>query len=126
MPSFQQMVEAARPHVREVSAAEAKELVDGDPEAIILDVREDHEWADGHVPGALHVPLGQIDFQGDPAGPRPNEDLTGRVDKLVITQCHTGQRSILAADLLQKLGYHNVVSMKGGIAGWARLGLPLE
>ncbi len=126
MPSFQQMVEAARPNVREISAAAAKDMVDAEPDALILDVREDHEWASGHIPGAVHVPLGQLDFQADPAGPRPNTELTERTDKLIVAQCHTGQRSILAADLLQKLGYHNVVSMKGGIAGWARLGLPLD
>jgi rhodanese-related sulfurtransferase len=126
MPSFSQMVEAARPNVREISAAEAKELVEAQPDALILDVREDHEWADGHIPGAVHVPLGQLDFQADPGGPRPNTELTQRADKPIVTQCHTGQRSILAADVLQKMGYKNVASMKAGIAGWARQGYPIE
>ncbi len=126
MPSFSQMVEAARPNVREISAAEAKQMVEEQPDALILDVREDHEWASGHIPGAVHVPLGQLDFQADPEGPRPNTELTTRSDKLIVAQCHTGQRSILAADLLQKMGYRNVVSMKAGIAGWARQGYPID
>lgn len=126
MPSFSQMVEAARPNVREITPAEAKGMVEAQPDALILDVREDHEWAAGHIPGAVHVPLGQLDFQADPAGPRPNTELTSRTDKPIITQCHTGQRSILAADALQKMGYRNVVSMKAGIAGWARQGYPID
>jgi rhodanese-related sulfurtransferase len=126
MPSFSDMVEAARPNVREVSAAEAKEMVEGDPDAIILDVRESHEWDMGHIPGAVLVPLGQLDLVADPSGPRPNPDLTGRTDKLIVAQCGTGKRSILAADLLQKLGYRKVVSMKAGFVGWARQGYPID
>src|SRR6266568_3551241 len=114
MPTFREMVEAARPHVREVSALEARDLVEARPDALVLDVREDYEWVSGHLPEAIHVPLGQLDFQADPAGPRPNEELTTRTDQLVVAYCATGQRSILAADLLQNLGYKDVVSLKGG------------
>lgn len=125
-PSFEQMVAAARPSVREVSAAQAWDLVNADPTAVVLDVREDYEWDAGRIPGAIHVPLGQLDFQADPSSPRPREDLTASTDRLVITQCATGKRSILAADHLQKLGYRNVVSMKGGIIAWAREGYATE
>src|SRR6266481_4906729 len=106
MPSFSEMVEAARPNVREVSAAEAKEMVEADPDVL--------------------VPLGQLDLVADPSGPRPNPDLTERTTKLIVTQCATGKRSILAADLLQKLGYGNVVSMKAGFVGWTRQGYPID
>ena len=126
MPSFQEMVEAARPHVREVSALEAKQIAEAREDAVVLDVREDHEWAMGHLPGAILVPLGQLDFQADPAGPRPNADLIAATERPVVAYCATGKRSILAADLLQKLGYRDVVSMRGGIMGWAREGLPID
>ncbi|HWD72811.1 MAG TPA: rhodanese-like domain-containing protein [Actinomycetota bacterium] len=126
MPSFSEMVEAARPNVREVSAAEAKEMVEADPDALVLDVREPHEWDTGHIPGAVLVPLGQLDLLADPSGPRPNPDLTERTAKLIVTHCATGKRSILAADLLQKLGYRKVVSMKAGFVGWAREGYPID
>jgi rhodanese-related sulfurtransferase len=126
MPSFQEMVEAARANVREVSATEAKAMVEADPDAIVLDVREPHEWDEGHIPGAVLVPLGQLDLVADPSGPRPNADLTERTSKLIVAQCATGKRSILAADLLQRLGYENVVSMKAGIMGWAREGYPID
>jgi rhodanese-related sulfurtransferase len=126
MPSFSEMVEAARPNVREVSAVEAKEMVEADPDALVLDVREPHEWDEGHIPGAILVPLGQLDLVADPSGPRPNPDLTERTAKLIVAHCATGKRSILAADLLQKLGYANVVSMKAGFVGWARQGYPID
>ena len=126
MPSFSEMVEAARPNVREVSAAEAKEMVEADADALVLDVREPHEWDMGHIPNAVLVPLGQLDLVADPSGPRPNPDLTERTAKLIVTHCATGKRSILAADLLQKLGYSNVVSMKAGFVGWAREGYPID
>jgi rhodanese-related sulfurtransferase len=126
MASFSEMVEAARPNVREVSAAEAKEMVEADPDALVLDVREPHEWDTGHIPGAVLVPLGQLDLLADPSGPRPDPDLTERTAKLIVTHCATGKRSILAADLLQKLGYRNVVSMKAGFVGWAREGYPID
>ena len=123
---FEQMLEEARRNVREVTPAEAKEMLDADAEALVLDVREGHEWDLGHIPGAVLVPLGQLELQADPAGPRPNTELTGRTDKLIVAQCATGKRSILAADLLQKLGYRNVVSMRSGFVGWARQGLPID
>src|SRR2546425_5907991 len=70
MPSFSEMVEAARPNVREVSAAEAKEMVEADPDALVLDVREPHEWDMGHIPGAGLLPLGHLDLVAAPSGPR--------------------------------------------------------
>src|SRR5260370_13887459 len=126
MPSFSEMVEAARPNVREVSAAEAKEMVEADADALVLDVREPHEWDMGHIPNAVLVPLGQLDLVADPSGPRPNPDLTERTGKLIVTHFATRKRSILAADLLQKLGYSNVASIKAGFVGWAREGYPID
>lgn len=123
---FERMVEEAKKNVREVSPAEAKEMVDNDPDALILDVRESHEWDLGHIPGAVLIPMGQLEFQADTSGPRPNADLTGRTEKLIVTQCATGKRSLIAADVLQKMGYKNVVSMRGGYTFWAREGLPTE
>ena len=126
MPTFREMVEAARPHVREVSAIEAKQIAEAHEDVVLLDVREDHEWAMGHLPGAILVPLRQLDLQADSGGPRPNADLTAATERPVVAYCATGARSILAADLLQKLGYRDVVSMRGGIMGWAREGLPID
>ena len=123
---FERMVEEARRNVREVSAAEAKEMLDGDASAVIVDVRELNEWDLGHIPGAIHVPLGQLGPRADSSSPNADPGLTGRAGTLVVTHCATGKRSILAADLLQKLGYRNVVSIRGGFVSWAREGLPID
>jgi rhodanese-related sulfurtransferase len=120
------MIEEARRNVREVSAAEAKDLIDAEPDALVLDVRELNEWDLGHIPGAVLVPLGQITARADPSSPDAEQDLVAHKDSLVIAQCATGKRSLVAADVLKKMGYGNVVSMKGGIMSWAREGLPID
>lgn len=126
MPSLEDMVQEARPRVREVSADEAKAMVDAEPGALIVDVREPHEWDMGHIPGAILAPLGMVRGMADAASPMAVPELTAAAGALVVTQCATGKRSIVAADILQKLGFTNVVSMRGGFFGWARLGLPID
>jgi rhodanese-related sulfurtransferase len=123
---FEQMVEQARRNVREVSPAEAREMLNAEAGGVIVDVREVNEWDLGHIPGAVNVPLGQLGSRADASSPNADSELTGRADALIVTQCATGKRSILAADLLQKLGYRNVVSMRGGFVSWARQGLPID
>jgi rhodanese-related sulfurtransferase len=125
-PTFEELVEEARPRVKEVSPTEAKDLVDGTPGAIIVDVREPHEWEMGHIAGAILVPLGQLPEVADPASPRADPRLTENSGVAIVAQCATGKRSILAADILQKLGYRNVSSMTGGFFFWARQGYPIE
>jgi hydroxyacylglutathione hydrolase len=82
----------------------------------VVDVRGATEWAGGHVPGALHIPLGQLpDRAGEiPAG-RP-----------VVVQCQSGGRSSIAASVLERLGVPHVVNLTGGITAWAAAGLPIE
>ncbi|HEU5003924.1 MAG TPA: rhodanese-like domain-containing protein [Actinomycetota bacterium] len=126
MPSLDDMVHEARSRVREVSADEAKAMVDSEPGALIVDVREPHEFDMGHIPGAILAPLGRVRDLGDARSPMALAELTAATGNLVVTQCATGKRSIVAADILQKLGYANVVSMRGGFFGWARLGLPID
>lgn len=84
--------------------------------AQIVDVREPDEWADGHIPGILHIPLG---------------DLAGRLDELdqatpVIAVCHSGKRSLVAADILIKRGFADAMSMAGGMIAWSEAGEPVE
>jgi rhodanese-related sulfurtransferase len=123
---FQRRVEEARKRVREVSPEEAKEALDQDETAILVDVREPHEWARGHVPGVLHVPLGRLQSQADPGSSAANPALTSGQETLVIAYCARGERSLIAADTLRQLGYRNAVSMRGGFVDWARRGYPVE
>ena len=85
-------------------------------DATIVDVRSANEWAHGHIPGALHIPLGYLT---DRAGEIPSS-------KPVVVQCQSGSRSSIAASVLERLGVSNVRNLTGGITAWAAAGLPIE
>jgi len=86
--------------------------------ALLLDVREPHEWDAGHVPGAMHVPLGRLEAYIGFAAPD-----TARP---VMVYCATGVRSLAGARTLQLLGYQDVASVAGGLELWRAQGLPVE
>jgi rhodanese-related sulfurtransferase len=122
----QQMLAEARRNVREVSGQDAKESHERDDVDIFLDVREPSEWTAGHIPGAVHVPLGMLHFRGDPASPMADPNLTADPKAKIVVYCESGVRSLLGADMLKKMGYTEVVSMAKGISGWGRHGYPIE
>jgi molybdopterin/thiamine biosynthesis adenylyltransferase/rhodanese-related sulfurtransferase len=83
---------------------------------VLVDVREKHEWSEGHIPGALHVPRGYLELQIEEAVP----DKT----KTVVLYCAGGVRSLMAGTTLQQMGYKEVISMAGGFGAWKGKGLP--
>jgi rhodanese-related sulfurtransferase len=93
-----------------------KRRADAGEKFLLVDVREDNEWANGHLPGALHLSKGIIE--------RDMEQRVPDTDSKVILYCGGGFRSALAADNLQKMGYTNIESMDGGWKGWLEAGLP--
>ena len=97
---------------RTVSPAQAAALTDGG--AVLLDVREPHEWQAGHAPRARHIPLGQL--------PRRAAELPER--RAVVTVCRSGARSARAAAMLARNG-RDVSNLAGGMRAWARAGLPV-
>lgn len=117
-PAFLALVEATRPTVREVSIAEMQERLRSNPNARLIDVREDAEWANGHMPRAEHVGKGVIERDIEAKIPDRGAEL--------ILYCGGGFRSVLAADALQKMGYTNVASLEGGWRGWQAMGGPVE
>jgi rhodanese-related sulfurtransferase len=123
---YQQMMEELRRRVQEVTPEEAQADVDEGKEVVLLDVREPDEWARGRIPGAVHVPLRSVSFQCNPASPTADARLTDHKDQRVVVYCAKGNRSLMAADALKKMGYRDVVSMKGGIVDWAKEGYPVE
>ena len=84
-------------------------------EAVVLDVREPHEWAAGHAPGALHIPLGELPER---AGEVPQ-------DGPVAVVCHLGGRSSRAVAWLQQHGWSSTRNVAGGMEAWAEAGLPM-
>jgi rhodanese-related sulfurtransferase len=99
---------------KEVSVAEAARLRDSG--AFMLDVREQSEWDQFHIPGATLIPLGSL----------PNELNKLPKDKTIVVYCRTGHRSAQGRDILLNAGFTNVISMAGGVTDWQSKGLPLE
>lgn len=118
MSRYMQLVEEIRARVREVSVGEIHDRIERGDRFYLLDVREQSEWARGHIPGANWLGKGVIERDVERAIPDPGEEI--------VLYCGGGQRSVLAADALQRMGYTNVSSMAGGIGGWFQAGLPLE
>jgi rhodanese-related sulfurtransferase len=114
-PRFLAYVEAARARVREVSPAEVQALLDTGA-ARVFDVREESEYAAGHVAGAAHLGKGIIE--------RDIERTVPALDAPIVLYCGGGFRSALAADAIQQMGYTNVLSMAGGWRGWTEFGGP--
>jgi rhodanese-related sulfurtransferase len=115
-PQFLKLVQDAKTRVKETNVADVKRRMDAGEKFLLVDTREDNEWANGHVPGALHMSKGIIE-----------RDIVQRVPDpgaKVILYCGGGFRSVLAGDNLQKMGYSNVESMDGGWKGWVDAGLP--
>lgn len=87
-------------------------------DAPVVDVREDAEFAKGHIVGARHIPLAQLETRA--------KELQKYKSKPVIVCCETGNRSSAAMATLKKLGFENVYNLSGGYAGWQQAGLPVE
>ena len=117
-PQFLKLVNEAKSRVKETNVADVKRRREAGEKFILVDVREDNEWANGHLPGAVHLGKGIIE--------RDIEQRVPDTNAKVILYCGGGFRSALVADNLQKMGYPNVESMDGGWKGWLDAGLPTE
>jgi rhodanese-related sulfurtransferase len=117
-PGFLALVEDARLRVKRMSIADFVELRARGEKPLLVDVREDREWDAGHLPGAIHLGKGVIERDVEEVVPDPETPL--------VLYCGGGFRSVLACDVLQRMGYVNVISLDGGWRGWTALGLPVE
>ena len=116
-PRFLQIVADAKKRIRETTVDEVKAKLDRGEKFVLIDVREESEWAKDHLPGAVHLGKGVIERDVEARIPDPATPI--------VVYCGGGYRSALAADNLQKMGYTNVLSMDGGIRDWRNKGLPL-
>ena len=115
---FLALVNDAKKRVKETNVADVKRRMDVGEKFVLVDVREESEWAAGHLPGAIHLGKGIIERDIEAKVPDTGEKL--------ILYCGGGYRSALTADNLQKMGYTNVESMDGGWKGWTSAGLPTQ
>jgi rhodanese-related sulfurtransferase len=117
-PEFLKLVNDAKSRIRETDIAGYKKMLAQGEKVLLIDTREDSEWAAGHAAGALHLSKGVIE-----------RDIEAKVpDKQtpMVLYCGGGFRSALAADNLQKMGYQNAISLDGGWRAWQQSGLPVE
>jgi len=114
---FLKLVQDAKSRVKQIDYREIKKRLDAGEKFILVDTREDLEWAKGHLPGAIHLGKGIIERDIEKSIPDHNAP--------VVLYCGGGFRSALAADNLQKMGYTNVISMDGGWRGWTESGYPV-
>ena len=114
---FLKLVKDAKTRVKEEDYRETKKRLDAGEKFVLVDTREDSEWARGHIPGAIHLGRGVIERDIEKTVPDKNTR--------VVLYCGGGYRSALAADNLQKMGYRNVISMDGGWRGWTDAGFPV-
>ncbi len=116
--NYIKLVDDSKTRIREFDVAETRARLAANPQALLLDVREDNEWQQAHATGAEHLGRGIIE-----------RDIEQRVpdhDAELILYCGGGYRSALAADNLQRMGYTNVHSMAGGWKAWQEANAPIE
>ena len=109
-PAFLKIVEASKEKVNETSVKQIKARLAKGEKFRLIDVREDHEWEKGHIPGAMHLGRGILE--------RDIENIIPDDSSEIVLYCGGGFRSALAAESLQKMGYSRVLSMDGGFRGW--------
>ena len=115
-PGFQRLVQDARTRVHQFTVEEFVSRLEAGERYILLDVREDAEWVNGHIPSAHHISRGVLEREIERAIPEK--------DAAIVLYCDDDFRSALVADNLKKMGYANVVSLDGGLRGWTAKGLP--
>jgi len=113
-PGFLKLVAEARKHVNEISVAEARAKLAANPKVVLLDVREESEWAAGHAVEAVHLGKGVLERDLEARYPDPNTEI--------IMYCGGGFRSALTSEAAQKMGYRQVHSLIGGYRGMVAAG----
>ena len=117
-PEFLKLVNDAKSRIRETDISGYKKMLGDGQRMLLVDTREESEWAAGHAAGAVHLSKGIIE-----------RDIEAKVpDKKtqIVLYCGGGFRSALSADALKKMGYTNVISLDGGWRAWQESGMPIE
>lgn len=117
-PGFLKLVNEAKPYVKEITVEQARERLAQNPQAILMDVREDREWEKDHAAQAVHLGKGILE--------RDLEQMVPDQNREIIMYCGGGYRSALTAQVAQKMGYRNVYSLMGGYKGLVQAKWPMK
>lgn len=110
MPEFKQLVDEIKREVREVPADALRQMKTNGEDFSIIDVREPDDWQKGTIPGAATIARGELELKID--------QVTTDKNRKIVLYCGGGSRSALAAYMLQRMGFHNVLSLEGGYRDW--------
>jgi len=117
-PGFLKLVNEAKPYVKEITIDQARERLAQNPQAVLMDVREDREWEKEHAAQAVHLGKGILERDLEQTVPDQNREI--------IMYCGGGYRSVLTAQVAQKMGYKNVSSLIGGYKGLVQAKWPMK
>ncbi|HIM09878.1 TPA: molybdopterin biosynthesis protein MoeB [Candidatus Poribacteria bacterium] len=114
MRSSQEFIEEARKEIPEVTVSDVEQMLNTDQDFILLDVRDNDEYRAGYIPSSTYVSRGMLEFE--------IEDYVTERDKPIVVYCAGGFRSLLAAQVLKRMGYTDTTSMSGGFRAWSNAG----
>src|SRR4051812_30380294 len=114
MATYRELLAQVKDEIDEVTAADVLERLDDPDRPLLVDVREQDEWQEGHLPGAIHIPRGNLESRVEALVPDRSREI--------VLYCAVGARSAFSAKTLTELGYQNVSSLSGGFTDWKRNG----
>lgn len=125
MKTFSQIVDQIAPLITEMMPWEVEEFINTHSDALVIDIRENHEYDTMHIEDSLHVPRGILENACEWDFEETEPELVEARHRPVVLVCRSGTRTIMAAYTLQEMGYEQVVSLKTGLRGWNDFELPL-
>ena len=114
MATYRELLAQVKSEIKEIATPDAHALLGADTLPLFLDVRESGEWQEGHIPGAVHIPRGNLESRVEAMVPDKSREI--------VVYCAVGARSAFAVKSLAELGYENLTSLAGGFADWKRNG----
>ena len=119
MKTFEQLIAESLEHVEELFPWDLAEKLEGGADLMLVDIREPYEYDAMHIEGALNVPRGILETACEYDYEETVPELADARDREIVLICRSGKRSVLAADVMQQMGYKDVKSLKTGMRGWS-------
>jgi rhodanese-related sulfurtransferase len=126
MKTFQDLINDCLPAIEEIFPWDLQKFIEDDPSLLLLDIREPYEFDALHIKNSINVPRGILETACDYGYEETVPELVKARDKAIIVICRSGNRSVLAAYVMQLMGYQSVKSLKTGVKGWNDYELPLQ
>lgn len=126
MKTFQDLINDCLPAIEEIFPWDLQKTIENNSSPLLLDIREPYEFEALHIQGSINIPRGILETACDYGYEETVPELVKARDKDIIVICRSGNRSVLAAYIMQLMGYQSVKSLKTGIKGWNDYELPLQ